>query len=144
MTLSIFFSTIIEQTDQFSSMSTSTWSMMSFSRKSVTCEPQNYLKYNLNYPKLYKLFLFIYLLHELSQTLSLSLYIYIYIHTHIHIYIYAYNRNPVKIAHGNNIFQKAPFSIATTPRSRERRYSFPWIAPLYPWDVPKAVSSTIF
>ena len=27
---------------------------------------------------------------------------------------------------------KAPFLIATTPRSREGRYSFPRIAPLYP------------
>ena len=27
---------------------------------------------------------------------------------------------------------KAPFSIATTPRSREGRYSTPWIASLYP------------
>ena len=32
--------------------------------------------------------------------------------------------------------QKAPFSIATTPRCRERHYSFPWITPLYPWYVP--------
>ena len=32
--------------------------------------------------------------------------------------------------------QKAPFSIATTPRCRGGRYSFPWIAPLYPWYVP--------
>ena len=32
--------------------------------------------------------------------------------------------------------QKAPFSIATTPRCREGRYSFPWITPLYPWYVP--------
>ena len=31
--------------------------------------------------------------------------------------------------------QKAPFSIATTPRCRGRRYSFPWIAPLYTWYV---------
>ena len=31
---------------------------------------------------------------------------------------------------------KAPFSIATTPRCRGERYSFPWIAPLYPWNVP--------
>ena len=31
---------------------------------------------------------------------------------------------------------KAPFSIATTPRFRGGRYSFPWIAPLYPWYVP--------
>ena len=28
--------------------------------------------------------------------------------------------------------QKVPFSIATTPRCRGGRYSFPWIAPLYP------------
>ena len=27
---------------------------------------------------------------------------------------------------------KAPFSIASTPRCRGGRYSFPWIAPLYP------------
>ena len=27
---------------------------------------------------------------------------------------------------------KAPFSIATTPRCRGGRYSFPWIVPLYP------------
>ena len=31
---------------------------------------------------------------------------------------------------------KAPFLIATTPRCREGCYSFPWIAPLYPWSVP--------
>ena len=30
--------------------------------------------------------------------------------------------------------QKAPFSIATTLRGE--RYSFLWIAPLYPWNVP--------
>ena len=32
--------------------------------------------------------------------------------------------------------QKAPFSIATTPQCRGGRYSFPWIAPSYPWYVP--------
>ena len=31
---------------------------------------------------------------------------------------------------------KAPFSIATTPRFKGGRYSFPWITPLYPWYVP--------
>ena len=31
---------------------------------------------------------------------------------------------------------KAPFSIATTPKSKEECNSFPWIAPLYPWSVP--------
>ena len=47
--------------------------------------------------------------------------------------------------------QNVPFSIATTPRCKGGRYSFPWIAPLYPWYVPtlycwvlsKVVSSTI-
>ena len=32
--------------------------------------------------------------------------------------------------------QKAPFSVATTPSCREGCYSFPWIAPFYPWYVP--------
>ena len=32
--------------------------------------------------------------------------------------------------------QKAPFSIATTPKCRRGRYSFPWFAPLYPRYVP--------
>ena len=31
---------------------------------------------------------------------------------------------------------KAPFSVATTSRCWEGRYSFPWIAPLYPWSIP--------
>ena len=31
--------------------------------------------------------------------------------------------------------QKASFSIVTTPRCRGGCYSFPWIAPLYPWNV---------
>ena len=31
---------------------------------------------------------------------------------------------------------KAPFSVATTPRCRRRRYSFPCIAPLYLRYVP--------
>ena len=45
---------------------------------------------------------------------------------------------------------KLPFSIATTLKCRGGRYSFPWIAPLYPWYVPynaelsKEISSTIF
>ena len=32
--------------------------------------------------------------------------------------------------------QKVPFSIATTPKCRGGRYSFPRIAPLDPWYVP--------
>ena len=39
--------------------------------------------------------------------------------------------------------QKAPFSIATTPRYKGGSYSFLWIAPLYPWVLSKEVSSTI-
>ena len=31
---------------------------------------------------------------------------------------------------------KAPFQIATTPSWKGVCYSFPWIAPLYPWYVP--------
>ena len=31
---------------------------------------------------------------------------------------------------------KAPFSIATTPRCRGERKSFPWIASFYPWSIP--------
>ena len=30
---------------------------------------------------------------------------------------------------------KALFSIATTPKRREGTFSFPWIAPLYPWSI---------
>ena len=30
---------------------------------------------------------------------------------------------------------KAPFSVATTPSSRGKRYTFPYIAPLYHWSV---------
>ena len=51
-------------------------------------------------------------------------------HTHTHIYIY------LKLATIVEGDQKAPFSIATTLRCRGGRYSFLWIAPLYPWYVP--------
>ena len=42
----------------------------------------------------------------------------------------------VKLATVVESDQKAPFSIATTQRCRGGRYSFPWIAPLYPLYVP--------
>ena len=32
--------------------------------------------------------------------------------------------------------QKAPFSVASTPRCRGGCYTFPGISPLYPWYVP--------
>ena len=41
--------------------------------------------------------------------------------------------------------QKSPFLIATTPRCRGGRYSFPWIAPLYSYNAEccKVASNTI-
>ena len=44
--------------------------------------------------------------------------------------------NPLLLATVVKGDQKAPFSIVTTPRCRGGLYSFPWIAPLYPWYVP--------
>ena len=71
-----------------------------------------------------------------------NIYIYIYVihtntHTHTHIYMYVIPTNiyikqvKVKLATVVKGDQKAPFSIATTPRCRGGCYSFPWIAPLY-------------
>ena len=53
-------------------------------------------------------------------------------HTHTHIYIYIYIYKNVKLATVVEGNPKAPFSMATTPRCREGRYSFSWIALLYP------------
>ena len=41
----------------------------------------------------------------------------------------------VKLVTLVEVDQKAPFSIATTLKFRGGHYSFPWIAPLYPWYV---------
>ena len=49
------------------------------------------------------------------------------------LYIYIYK---VMLATILKVDLKAPFSIATIPRSRERHYFFPWIAPFYPEDIP--------
>ena len=46
--------------------------------------------------------------------------------------IIAINISKVKLATIVEGDPKAPFSIATTPRCREGRYSFPRIATLYP------------
>ena len=51
--------------------------------------------------------------------------------------MYVYKINLETVVEGG---LKAAFSIATTPRCRERRYSFSWIAPPYPWYVPYNVS----
>ena len=48
--------------------------------------------------------------------------------SYIHIYIIVGDRSRGR--------PEGSFSIATTSRSRGRRYSFSWIAPLYPWSVP--------
>ena len=53
--------------------------------------------------------------------------------THIHTHIYISTVKLATVVEGDS---KAPFSIATTPRCREGRYSFPKIAPFYPLYVP--------
>ena len=51
-------------------------------------------------------------------------------HTYIYIYIYIYKKEKlVTVVEGN---LEPPFSIATTQRCRRGRYSFSWVAPLYP------------
>ena len=50
--------------------------------------------------------------------------------------LYSFRCVKVKLATVIEGDQKAPFSIATTPRCRGGRYSFPWIATLYSWYVP--------
>ena len=54
------------------------------------------------------------------------------------IFILAYERRnkKVKLVTVVEGDPKTPFTIATTPRCRGGRYSFPRIAPLYPWYVP--------
>ena len=39
------------------------------------------------------------------------------------------------------VYQKAPFSIATSPTCRGGCYSIPWIAPIYPWPYLKMLSA---
>ena len=59
---------------------------------------------------------------------------YIYIHRYIctyiyfNVYIYIYKKLATVIESN----PKAPFSIASTPKCRGGRHSFPWIAPPYP------------
>ena len=47
-----------------------------------------------------------------------------------------YTHKLVKLATVVEEDPKAPFSIATPLRYRERYFSFPWIAPLYSWSIP--------
>ena len=51
-------------------------------------------------------------------------------HNNVHSCVCVYIYKLVTVVEGD---QKAPFSIATTSRCKEGCYSFPWIAPLYPW-----------
>ena len=65
----------------------------------------------------------------------MNIYIYIYsydILIYIYIYKYIYIIYKVMLVTTVDGDTKAPFSIVTTPRYRERRYSIPWIAPFYP------------
>ena len=67
--------------------------------------------------------------------------------THIHYKWFILMVSKVKLATIVKGYQRAPFSIATTPKCRGGHYSFPWIAPLYPRYTPyisKEVSNTIF
>ena len=52
-------------------------------------------------------------------------------HTHTDTQIYLY-----KLVTFVESDTRAPFSIATTPRCRGGRYSFLWMAPLYPLSLP--------
>ena len=52
------------------------------------------------------------------------------------VYSFSTTKSKVNLATVVKGDQKAPFSIATIPRCREGRYSFSWIAPLYPRYVP--------
>ena len=64
----------------------------------------------------------------------------------LRLFIYCVSRYPA----WTGIWEYNSFSIATTLRCRGGRYSFPWIAPIYPWYVPscwvlsKQLLSTIF
>ena len=55
--------------------------------------------------------------------------------------VFLSNTNKVKLATVVKGDQKPPFPIATTPRCRGGRYSFPWIVPLYPRYVPYIAKS---
>ena len=57
------------------------------------------------------------------------------------------NKTRVKLTTVVDDDPKTRFLLATTPRCRRRRYSFPWIALQSPWSVhynAEAASSTIF
>ena len=66
---------------------------------------------------------------SLCLSLSLSQYkhTHIYTNTHTHTHTHIYSEKKVKLAIIVEGDSKAPFSIATTPRCREGRYSFLWM-----------------
>ena len=55
-----------------------------------------------------------------------------YLTSDFHMIVILLTVSKVKLATVVEGDQKAPFSTATTPRCKGGRYSFPWIAPLYP------------
>ena len=81
------------------------------------------------------IYIYIYIYTHTHTYLSIYIYIYIYIHTHIHIYlsiylyiyiyiyIYIYRKLP-NVVKGD---ETTLFSIATTPKCRGGRYSFPYM-----------------
>ena len=62
--------------------------------------------------------------------------LFFYTSTNVNKKVYLFLIKPVILATVVKSDQKAPFSLATTPRCRGGCYSFLWIAPLYPWYVP--------
>ena len=58
-------------------------------------------------------------------------------HLHNYVVLVTNNKvNKVKLSPFSRGRPEGSFSIATTPRCRGERYSFPRIASLYPWYVP--------
>ena len=68
-------------------------------------------------------------IHALKHALTHAL-------TYTHTYIYICNHQLYIVVVVVESNPKASFTIATTSRCRGGHYSFPWIAPLYPWSAP--------
>ena len=78
-----------------------------------------------------KLFNFLHIIFIINY-LSLYNYLHMIIISICYLKLYCKKVKLVIVVEGD---LKAPFSIATTSSCRGGRYSFPWIAPLYPWSI---------
>ena len=78
--------------------------------------------------------IFFLIIYSLNLALCLHLHYILFLYIKMNISdLYIYKVKFAIVVEGD---QKASFSIATTPRCRGGRYSFPLIAPLYPRYVP--------